>query len=126
MREVLTPSPKQERIKDLNEKLSAAKKVETTLGTEGWKDIIEPTIDRMIRDIIGGKIGDQYDPGGIMSFKDKPVEFYLGYRLALVDLYNRIMNYKKSVKQLEEAVMKQADEKEGLILPMEDSPYYPE
>ena len=119
----------QEQISQLRSKLEAAKKVKELFDTAGWKEIAAPTLERMVRDIIGGKISDEkgYDAGGIFTFKDKPVEFYLGYKQALCDFYNRLLNYVNHIQKISDAIVKAEEQKvRGDVKPMEGSPYYPE
>jgi hypothetical protein len=94
----------EKRIKELNEVVSVCNKVKTTLETDGWKDIIEPLIDKTITDITGCKMPNGRWHGGLLdrAKKDEKREFYIGYKQALIDFHRRIWAYTDSIKRIEE------------------------
>lgn len=103
-------------------------KVKATLETDGWKKIIGPLLDKMIKDIIGGKYFSRWS-GGILSrtTREGKVEYYLGYKQALIDLHNRILAYKHQIKKSEGAIkLLEKEKKSGFKMPMEDGVYSPE
>ena len=110
-------------LKTLNKKLSASRKVIATIGTEGWGDIVQPIIDRMIMDVIGGRTGDFWDAGDVKTNKTLHPEYLFGYRQSLIDFHNRIWNYKAQEKNIEKQIKMLEDNKERVIAPMQDSPY---
>ena len=82
----------------INETIKACKEVEVTLNTDGWKNVIEPLIDKSIMDITGAKLNGKWY-GGLLdrARKDERREFYIGYKQALIDLHRRISTYPDSV-----------------------------
>jgi len=89
----------------LKRQLHAALLVRETLTTDGWADIIQPIIDRSIGDILGHKRGKKW-AGGLISKTEhlNKIDYYIGYKQALVDLNNRIWNYLLSISALEEQI----------------------
>lgn len=96
-------------LKKINETLRNCKIVEETVNTQGWKEVIEPLLDKMVNDILGAKTNGKWY-GGLLnnSLKSDTREFYIGYKQALIDLHSRIYAYNDNVKVYE-------DKKELLI-----------
>jgi len=117
-----------EQLQKLNSKLTACRQVVETLETPGWKKIIQPIIDKMIKDVIGGRDGEYWDSGQIKGevFKQYKTEHMLGYRQSLIDLHNRIWAYKGQIKQLEQQISGMQSRTEVDVQPMQRSPYSPE
>lgn len=94
----------EKRIKELNDIVSLCNKVKTTLETDGWKDIIEPMIDKSITDITGCKMPNGRWHGGLLdrARKDEKREFYIGYKQALIDLHRRVWAYTDSIKRYDD------------------------
>lgn len=113
------------KVYDFQERLTAAKKVEGTLATEGW-EVIQALIDKMIQDTIGGKKGDLYQPGLLAKPETtEKKDYFIGYKQALMDLHNRIWNYKLQVKTLEDTIknlIRNAEKEEEYY---QDSKYSP-
>jgi len=108
------------RKEKLYSELNVCKLVKHTLDTEGWRRIIEPILDRMIIDTIGGKVNDRWVSGSLdKARKDERREFYIGYKQALIQLHNNIYNYIRQIEikegQLEDI---ERQEKEGFKTPM--------
>jgi hypothetical protein len=118
-----------EEQKKLSKQMSICQKVYMTLTSEGWRDIIEPLIDRMIIDVAGGKIGDTWVSGKLDKARtDERREFYIGYKQALIDLLGRAKFHITQLPLLEEK-MKQlsSDLNPKFRQPMvEDTRYAPE
>ena len=49
-----------DKAKLLSKKLTACRSVKRLLKQKAWGDIIQPTLDKMIDDVIGGKTGNFY------------------------------------------------------------------
>lgn len=96
-------------LKKINETLRNCKIVEETVNTQGWKEVIEPLLDKMINDILGAKTNGKWY-GGLINTHDKSgdTEFYIGYKQALIDLHSRVYAYSDNVKVYE-------DRKEALV-----------
>lgn len=118
----------EEEKKKLLKEIFICNKVKATLDSEGWKETIAPIIDRMIIDIVGGKIGDNWTGGLVSKAKtDEKREFYIGRKDALMELHNRVMFHLTKLKQNEKR-LKDLEEEElrGNRVPMvEDSRYAP-
>ena len=102
-------SPKQaEKLHDdskkkLSKDIAICQKVVETLESPGWKDIIGPIIDRMIIDVVGGKIGDVWTGGKIdKARKDEKREYWIGYKAALIELHGRAYFHKLKLPLLQE------------------------
>jgi uncharacterized coiled-coil DUF342 family protein len=117
-----------EHLQKLNSKLQACREVVATLETPGWKKIIQPIIDKMIIDIVGGRDGDYWDAGQIKReiFKDYKVEHMLGYRQSLVDLHNRIWGYKAQIKSIEQKISSLKNKQPADAQPMQGGRYAPD
>lgn len=89
-------------LQKLNDTLGSCKQVADTVGSNGWKNVIEPLIDKSILDIVGGKVNGKWY-GGLLdrARKDERREFYIGYKQALIDLHRRIRAYVDNVELYE-------------------------
>jgi len=117
-----------EEQKKLTKQITICQKVYMTLSSDGWRDIIEPLIDRMIIDIAGGKIGDTWVSGKLDKARtDERREFFIGYKQALIDFIGRTKFHVTQLPLLEEK-MKQlsADRVPKFSQPMVDTRYAPE
>jgi hypothetical protein len=113
------------KILQLSKQRSICQKVVETLKTDGWKEIIEPIIDKHIIDVLGGKIGDTWVSGKLCKAKtDEKREYYIGYKQALIDLVGRIKFHVKEYQRLEDEIKSLSIEVEqGYRMPMEDTRY---
>ena len=92
-------------IKKANADLSLCQKVEATVETPGWKEVIEPLIDKSIMDITGGKVNGKWYGGLIdRARKDERREYYIGYKQAMIDFQRRVVAYVDGIKQLQTKV----------------------
>jgi hypothetical protein len=116
----------QERARALNRKLTACRSVKRVLNQKGWRTILQPLLDAMITDVLGGKRGNMYTSGAVSKPDDKSIEYYIGYKQALIDFNNRVWNYVESMQILSDQIKKleeQAGEPEKYINPMMEGPY---
>ncbi len=82
-------------------KLSTCEDVNQVIMTKGWKEIVEPIIDRMIIDTVGGKVKGRWVSGALNDGDiDKSKDFFLGYKQFGIDLLSRIYGYTDSIKKL--------------------------
>jgi len=110
----------------VGKEISICQEVKNTIESKGWQDIIGPTIDRMIIDVVGGKLGDVWVSGKLdRAKKEERREFHIGYKQALIDLHGRVMFHLQQLSMLEEQMkMLQEDKKERFRIPLvEDSRY---
>ena len=112
--------------KNLNTQLSVCKKVMEMLQTKGWRDIVEPIIDRMIIDVVGGKIGDVWVSGRLdRAKKEERREFHIGYKQALIDLHSRIKLHSQQLPIIEDRIKAlQDNKKERFYIPMQETTKY--
>ena len=90
-------------LKKLNEILAECRRVEETIGSKGWQEIVEPLIDKMIGDVLGAKVKGRWN-GGLLdkARKEEKREYYIGYKQALIDLHTRVYAYVNSIKTYED------------------------
>ena len=117
-----------ERQKKLNRDITICQKVAETLNTPGWKDIIEPILDKMIIDILGSKVNGTWYSGKVdRARSEEKREFYIGAKQALIDFHNRIYNHIRQIPIIEEQLKELIkDSERGYRVPMEDTRYNPE
>jgi len=117
-----------ERQKKLSRDLSICQKVQTVLESTGWKDILGPTLEKMILEVLGGKLGDVYINGRLDRARtDERREFHIGYKQALIDFYNRAYMHIRQLPIIEEQIKSlKKDFDRGTRVPMEDTRYNPE
>ena len=109
------------REQKLHKDLTVCKKVEQTLKTAGWKDIIEPLLNRMIVEIVGGKLGDMWIYG-VLQKKGHTRDdwsFYRGQKHILIEFHNRVYNHLRQIAHLESQIEAMEEiEKKGFKVPM--------
>ena len=83
------------RLKELSELIDIGLKVKQTLETDGWKLIIEPMLDKMILDVIGGKQNGRWHNGslGDKRLGETRIQNLCWYKRALTDFHNYIHEY---------------------------------
>jgi len=110
------------------QKITDGTTVQATLKTKGWKKIIGPMLDKMVKDIVGGKYFNRWSGGNLTKArKDETLAYYIGYKQALIDLHNRVWNYVDQVEKSKNIISKLDKEKEHPFkMPMTDDPYSPE
>jgi hypothetical protein len=110
----------------LYEQLTICNDIKLTVNSLGWKNIIGPLIDRMIIDIVGGKIGDTWVSGKIdKAKKEERREFYVGYKQALIDLHGRVMDHLLHIPRIEDRLKAIEEEKKAKFrVPMVDDTRY--
>lgn len=114
-----------ERQKKLNRDLGICQKVQNTLESQGWQEILGPILEKMILEVTGGKLGDVYVNGKLDRARtDERREFHIGYKQALIVFYNRAFNHIRQMPIIEEQLksLKQ-DYDRGTRVPMEDTRY---
>ena len=70
--------------------------------SEGWREALEPLIEKSILDITGGKSNGRWY-GGLLdrARKDERREYYIGYKQALIDFHRRAMSFVDGIKTLD-------------------------
>ena len=112
--------------KKLYEELNTCQKVKDTMNTPGWK-VIESILDRMIVDVLGGKVGNEWKAGIIKEAKkDEERDYYIGYKQFGIDFHNRIYNHIVRMEALRQHISKIEEQEakgETYVTPMEDTRY---
>jgi len=113
------------KIKDLNKKLNIAREVAQTLNSKGWQEILGPTLDKMIIDILGAKVNGEWLSGKVdRARSDERREFYIGAKQALVEFHQRATNHLRQIPILENQIKQiELDRSKGMRIPMEDTRY---
>lgn len=112
----------------LNKQLEICRRVKDTIESDGWKNTILPTLDRMIIDTVGGKIGDTWVSGKLdRAKKEERREFWIGYKQALMDLHSRVMFHLQQLPILEDNLKElQKEKEERYRVPLVDDTRYRE
>ena len=116
-------------LEKLHKDLSICREVAATLSSKGWSATIAPIIDKMIIDIVGGKIGDKWCSGKLdKAKKDEMREFYIGYKQAMIEFHERVTQHVRHIEILEKQIALKIEERsKGMRLPLvEDTRYGPE
>ena len=101
----------------LNEVISIGKEVEELINSKAWQSYISPLLDKMIVDVVGGKINGRWT-GAPQAIEEQKVDlptlkYYLGYKAGLIVFHESIMSMidskEKAIKILNDM------EKEPLI-----------
>ncbi len=80
------------------ENLRTCNLVKDVIDSEGWREVILPSLDRMITDIVGGKINGDWVSGKINDdSRQECLPYYVGYKQGLLDFHNHVYNYIKSI-----------------------------
>ena len=108
-----------------NQFVRLAEELELTMNTKGWKEIVQPLIDKTIRDTIGYKRENgQWDSGNYVNFvgNDKEIVNMFIYRQALIEFNNRLLSYFESAQDAKKR-LDYTRKKNEIIMPMEDTKY---
>jgi len=116
-----------EELKKLSRQETICREVVETISSTGWKATIEPILDRMVIDVLGGKIGDTWVSGKLdRAKKEERREFYIGYKQALIDFISRVKFHQEQLGVLEDRKREITKLKENRYMnPMEGSRYAP-
>ncbi len=98
-------------IDKLHKDANICRRVQATLETPGWKEIIGPTLDRMIVDVLGGKVGNMWYYGSLQKADDTDhMQYLAGYKQGLIKYHNQVYNHlrvleakRKEIVRLEKA-----------------------
>ena len=115
------------RVEDSYKLLVESQKVCKMVDTEGWKEIIQPMVDKMLEDVVGGKRGVKWIPGILQKEKDADrMHYWVGYKQALIDLNNRLWYFVTRRRPLEDKIKSLEEKKlKPDIEPMATSKYRP-
>jgi hypothetical protein len=115
-----------EEQKKVSTQIAVCEKVVDLLASPGWRDVVDPIIERTIIDVVGGKIGDVWVSGKLdRAKKEERREFYIGYKQALIDLHSRIMFHKQQLDILRTKMQQIIEDKqERYRVPLVDETRY--
>jgi hypothetical protein len=86
-------------------KLQVSNKVASTIDSPGWQEVIQPMLDKMLEDVVGFKRGKKWVPGLLQKSEDaNHMEYWVGYKQALIDFHNRTWHFVLRQKALEEKI----------------------
>ena len=108
-------------VQDLNqskkkqfEKLRVCGLVKTLINSQGWQEIVLPSLNRMIVDEVGGKLGDNWTYGKIQTSKETDkIWFHIGRKQALLEFHNHVYNHLKAIKVIENNLKELNEELKG-------------
>jgi hypothetical protein len=111
-----SPEDSQELINQEEQRLlkeaGICRAVKESVESDGWKNTLGPLLDRMIIDVLGGKIGDVWVAGKIdRAKKEERREFHIGYKQALIDWHSRVMFHLQQLPMLEDRIKSLQEEK---------------
>jgi len=87
----------------LNEDLKLSRKVERTLNSPGWKEVIGPLVHKKLLDVTGGFDGKKWHKGKIdRSKKEDSWRYWVGYKQFGIDMVQEIMGYVTTIKRKED------------------------
>lgn len=99
-------APKVKKIKKLQVEKNEYQKVQMMLQSQGWVEVAQPLLDKMIIDTIGGIGKDGLWVGGVIGQgKGLSTEYLLGYRMALMDFNNRLKEKAVMVKKVDDQIV---------------------
>ncbi len=93
-----------QRLKELSQLIDIGEEVKKTLDTDGWKLILEPMLNKMITDVMGGIENGRWHNGSLDELKlgEEEAKVLIAYKRALVDLHKYIYQYVDPLPQLHE------------------------
>lgn len=97
--------PKVRKIKKLEAEKNEYQKVQLMLQSQGWTQVAQPLLDKMITDTIGGVGKDGLWVAGIIGQgKGYPTEYLLGYRMGLMEFNNRLKEKGVMAKKVDDQI----------------------
>ena len=117
-------SKSQEQKQNLYKKLRVASIVKETLETKGWVEILGPLLEKRINSVCGYKNNNNIFVDGYVDSPKESLEYYRGYKVALMDMWNDAYNHIPAMERLNKQIdMLLKDEKGEDIEPMKDTRY---
>lgn len=107
------------------ELINLGDKVKATIATNGWVEVIEPLLNKMITDVLGGMENGRWHNGSLdRSRKEERKEFLLGYKAALVNFHSAVYSYLDEAETAKETVKDlNAEATAAYEIPMTSGPY---
>ena len=84
-----------QRLKELSQLIDNGEAVKETLESKGWKEILEPLLNKLIVDVVGGNENGRWHNGSLDDKRlgEKRLDILMAYKHALVDFSNYIYTY---------------------------------
>ena len=91
----------------------AGEQVKQTLDTKGWTEYIEPILDKMIRDVIGGKDDGRWDNGAVgeKNQSDFDLRQLVAYKTALIEFHSAVYRFIDDMNDAKDQLNKIEDDK---------------
>lgn len=89
---------KQQRLTELSRVISRGMAVKEMIETKGWREVIEPVLDKMITHVLGGKENGRWHNGALTVKTDK------GFTIPSPDELTALIAYKKALTDFHEIV----------------------
>jgi len=82
-------------MSEAQEIIVAGEQIKAMMDTQGWKKHAEPLLDKMIRDVIGGKEAGRWDNGscGEKNITDFDLQQLIAYKAALVNFHTAVYQF---------------------------------
>ena len=109
------------RLKELSTLIDIGEEVKKTLETDGWVKILEPLLNKMIIDVIGGIDNGRWHNGSVdeKGLGEEESKVLIAYKRGLVDLHRYIYQYVDPLPQYHEEynqiVKEEANPEEGEV-----------
>jgi len=80
---------------ELHEIVVAGEQVKQAIDSQGWKKHIEPLLDKMIRDVLGGKDNNRWDNGSVgeKNQTEFSIKELLAYKTGLINFHNGVYQF---------------------------------
>ena len=90
-----------DRLKELSKLIDSGEQVKAMTDTDGWKLHIEPVLNKMIIDVMGGIENGRWTNGSLdqKDLGEEKAKELIAYKRALVDLHKYIYQYIDPLKQ---------------------------
>jgi hypothetical protein len=98
---------------ELQEIIVAGEQVKQMIESQGWRKHIEPLLDKMIRDVLGGKDNNRWDNGslGEKNHTEFELKELIAYKTALVNFHNGVYQYLDDMENAKDELNKLMDSK---------------
>jgi len=94
-----------EKITQLEKEKQNVLELKEFINSKTWQHNVQPMINKMITDTIGGVAKDgMWSPGIVGQEKGYNTEYLLGYRMGLIDLNNRLREQINMSKKIDEQI----------------------
>lgn len=103
--------------------LRIAEQLEVTFDTAGWKTVIKPLLDKMIKDCIGFRNKEGNWIAGAMQRENISSDTAKVYSQALIEFESNLMDHIAVAKSIKDSITKKVTKKDKYLMPMADTRY---